>query len=364
MIRTIRMVRMIRPLGVIGAVLFWTSLAQAQIPDHLQCFKIKDAAAKASYLATITPTDLTFPAAAGCEIKVPAKLLCVDAVKSNVTPNPPGSDDGIAGQKYLCYKTKCPKSQPTASLTDQFGVHAVEVKATSLVCAPVPEPVSCTDLTTNGDETDVDCGGSCPDCALGQDCVMDGDCASAFCLGGVCSTPSATCNDAIENGAETGIDCGGGTCPDCLPGQGCLVAGDCTSNVCSAGTCQTPLCSDGVQNGTETGTDCGGGSCPTCANGQGCSGGSDCTSGTCSGGICVSLLMDGAPCAFDGQCFSSSCVDGVCCNSACGGLCQACTAAKKGSGGNGTCGDIANLTDPDNECLGMTTCDGAGACTP
>jgi hypothetical protein len=38
-------------------------------------------------------------------------------------------------------------------------------------------------------------------------------------------------------------------------------------------------------------------------------------------------------------------------------LCQACTAAKKGSGADGTCGTIVG-GDPDNECFGATMCNG------
>ncbi|MBK9260111.1 MAG: hypothetical protein IPM54_09775 [Polyangiaceae bacterium] len=66
-------------------------------------------------------------------------------------------------------------------------------------------------------------------------------------------------------------------------------------------------------------------------------------------------------CSTGGECASGFCVDGVCCDSACTGTCQACTAAKKGSGDDGTCGTIALYGDPDNECA-AGSCDGAGAC--
>jgi len=54
-------------------------------------------------------------------------------------------------------------------------------------------------------------------------------------------------------------------------------------------------------------------------------------------------------------------VDGVCCNAACTETCNACSAAKKGSGVNGTCGPIKYDTDPDNECYGGS-CSGNGTC--
>lgn len=77
-------------------------------------------------------------------------------------------------------------------------------------------------------------------------------------------------------------------------------------------------------------------------------------------GACTQLA-NGATCSTNGECASASCVDGVCCNSPCTGLCQACTAAKKGAGANGACGAIVAGIDPDNECPGADVCS-AGAC--
>jgi len=96
-------------------------------------------------------------------------------------------------------------------------------------------PLNCTDGMQNGDETDIDCGGSCPRCGDGRDCLAKADCQSSYCNPhSICSTP--LCNDTWKNGNETGIDCGG---------------------VCS--NCTIPVsCSDGVQNGHEEGVDCGG----------------------------------------------------------------------------------------------------------
>jgi photosystem II stability/assembly factor-like uncharacterized protein len=41
---------------------------------------------------------------------------------------------------------------------------------------------SCTDGYWDGDETDVDCGGSCPACALGKTCQGPSDCVSQICV--------------------------------------------------------------------------------------------------------------------------------------------------------------------------------------
>ncbi len=81
----------------------------------------------------------------------------------------------------------------------------------------------------------------------------------------------------------------------------------------------------------------------------------------------------GSACTKNADCFSGFCADGVCCNEACTGTCRACTAAKKGSGADGTCGFVAAATDPKKSCTQQScsggvltkakTCDGAGACT-
>ena len=54
---------------------------------------------------------------------------------------------------------------------------------------------TCSDGTQNGDETGVDCGGSCADAC-------------------------ATCDDGTQNQDETGVDCGGATCSACCANDG------------------------------------------------------------------------------------------------------------------------------------------------
>ncbi len=87
-----------------------------------------------------------------------------------------------------------------------------EVEDYSVSISGTTSSPTCNDGIQNGNETGVDCGGSC--------------------------APCTTCNDGIKNGNETGVDCGG----DCSP---------CTT------------CNDGIQNGDESGVDCGG-SCGPC----------------------------------------------------------------------------------------------------
>src|SRR5207247_5345292 len=68
-------------------------------------------------------------------------------------------------------------------------------------------PPRCDDGFRDGDETDVDCGGTCAACADGLGCLHGGDCRSRSCVAGACAAPS--CTDGIQNGAETDVDCGG-----------------------------------------------------------------------------------------------------------------------------------------------------------
>ncbi len=47
---------------------------------------------------------------------------------------------------------------------------------------------ACDDGRANGDESDVDCGGTCPQCGGGQGCNLDQDCGFGTCTSGTCGT--------------------------------------------------------------------------------------------------------------------------------------------------------------------------------
>ena len=110
-------------------------------------------------------------------------------------------------------------------------------------------------------------------------CVMQTLPEGAPCENGTCDIEhhcaASTCDSGAQDGDETGVDCGGscGLCPD---GQGCGDATDCLSGVCEGGQCQASTCTDGTKNGSETGVDCGG-TCPLrCSLSQGCAATKDC----------------------------------------------------------------------------------------
>jgi hypothetical protein len=50
-------------------------------------------------------------------------------------------------------------------------------------------PGSCSDHEKDGDETDLDCGGSCSPCLPGGHCKVTSDCAGSVCVAGRCEAP-------------------------------------------------------------------------------------------------------------------------------------------------------------------------------
>lgn len=77
------------------------------------------------------------------------------------------------------------------------------------------------------------------------------------CASGTCA-PTAladSCHDRVRDGNETDVDCGGSTCQACGFTASCTLGTDCQSGACDGGVCRDPSCTDGIQNGFETTTD-------------------------------------------------------------------------------------------------------------
>jgi hypothetical protein len=145
---------------------------------------------------------------------------------------------------------------------------------------------SCYDTQKDGDETDVDCGGTCFPCLDGKACAIGNDCQSLNCQAGTCA--GANCQDGVKNGLETDVDCGA-DCPKCDLGKGCGLDSDCTSTFCNPTTllCSLPACNDSFLNGDESDVDCGGGCSVKCSMGKQCRTPTDCQSGVCEAGTCT-----------------------------------------------------------------------------
>jgi hypothetical protein len=202
-------------------------------------------------------------------------------------------------------------------------------------------------------------------------CSVGRECMSTFCADGVCCDEACagTCRACTAIKKGSGIDgvCGGigdGRDPDAeCSGQTCSSSVVTKAQLCNgSGACR----SDGI-------TSCGAYACAGTSCATTCASDSDCGSSTwCNAGSCVPSLAVGGACSRTRMCNSAGCFDGVCCDRTCSGTCEACSAAKKGGGADGSCGPIAADTDPDGECVvdsaypasckadGM--CDGAGRC--
>jgi len=235
------------------------------------------------------------PVRPGCRLEGSVTASAVDQMGDGYTP--PGTWPWISVDVPLTGPTgglachQNPLDEAGSGVTSAYTA----VDAAALFChrfdgasvSSVVDPAcllapSCDDGAQNGDETDVDCGGSCEPCGEGLGCVSGTDCADGVCgEGGHCAP--ATCDDGVQNGDETDADCGG-SCEPCGEGLGCASGADCADGVCGeGGHCAPATCDDGVHNGDETGVDCGG-SCGPCPLGAGCGGDEDCVSGLCGPG--------------------------------------------------------------------------------
>ena len=124
-----------------------------------------------------------------------------------------------------------------ACVSIAFGVHLAACPDGRCSAALPAEP--CRDRVRDGDETDVDCGGSCQPCADGLACSLATDCQSAGCDAGRCR--AATCGDGVRDGIESDADCGG-PCGVCATGQTCAAATDCASGACSNSSASAGVC--------------------------------------------------------------------------------------------------------------------------
>jgi hypothetical protein len=122
------------------------------------------------------------------------------------------------------------------SVSLAFGFHLTPCPEGACVTSPLEH--ACRNRVRDGDETDVDCGGSCQACWTDKTCAVDADCQSQAC-NGACAAP--TCSDGVRDGFESDVDCGG-VCPACAIGKTCAADRDCASDTCNAaiaalGTC-------------------------------------------------------------------------------------------------------------------------------
>jgi hypothetical protein len=193
---------------------------------------------------------------------------------------------------------------------------------------------SCNNGELDGTETDLDCGGA--SCATvsrqcspatvdnsggvtpANSCLEDRDCDGS-CSGGIC----ISCSNGLIDGDETDVDCGG-SCGVCnaatanTAAQQCRINSDCDTMVCyveipgTSGMCASD--SNGIQDGDETDIDCGGTLTEnTCEVGSACEADSDCDV-KCQTATCPDCNTFGGVAFVPGglaTCGFTSCVRGV-----------------------------------------------------
>jgi hypothetical protein len=190
----------------------------------------------------------------------------------------------------------------------------------------------------------------CPDAGATDDGGADG--------------PADGGEDAASDGLESG-DAGGGDAPPGCDATGACdrplgavcsanpecASGYCVDGVCCANACVGPCrsCNQPNLNGT-----CQGYAAATdpefeCAAGTTCNG-----AGACGPASPPDNKANGTICGAASECASGFCKDGVCCNSACTSACQTCS--------TGTCKSVTRTADPP-ECGYPMTCNSGGRCT-
>lgn len=108
---------------------------------------------------------------------------------------------------------------------------------------------TCGDGIANQDETDVDCGGGCSTCGIGDSCVDGSDCTSGVCFGDVCI--SQVCGNGVLEGSETCDDGNTNPCDGCSPT--CRLESTMTG---TAGPGLGASIPDGTYNGTQATMTC------------------------------------------------------------------------------------------------------------
>jgi hypothetical protein len=332
-------------------------------------------------LGTCLPVDMGKPDPRG---------LCTDQGAPSCGHK--GTCDGLGGCANYARDTQCLMPSCTGNRLNTAGT------CDGLGTCRAPGVQNChpfrcvAGACTNRCQIDTDCdsgticqNGTCGPKPIGFVCGDAAECASGFCVDGVC------CENACS-----------GTCHSCAlpgsPGHCLMVAAD---NVDPRGACRDDGAAACGTNGKCDGT----GSCAKYAVGTPCDG-EKCISGVytppsacnatgqcvapdarpcapfaCNGNQCFStcatnvqckqpnscvanscgLKVPAAACSAGTECASGFCAQGVCCNSPCDGKCQSCALANS----PGTCTNVpAGAIDPTATCTdsGLSTCGTNGKC--
>ena len=129
---------------------------------------------------------------------------------------------------------------------------------------PLPDPKpTCADGIKNGDETDVDCGGSCPACKQGEGCVATKDCVSIdtgslACANGTCCRRYTKTTGSVSGNGEI-----------CCDGSDKMIAPvvDCAVGSNHTATAENASCAKAAEGAGNNGNACAQITCGDCARG-------------------------------------------------------------------------------------------------
>jgi hypothetical protein len=184
-------------------VLATPAVGQAQVFDHLTCFKAKDSQ-KIEASVTLDALQGAFGPSSPCTVKGKAKLFCSPVSKTvqsllvngeGAAPLNVGGQDLAKGS--ICYKVKCPKKEiGEQELSDQFGTRRLSKFKTALLCTPAIQGPPTTTTTL----------GPSPSC--GAPCGIGEACCDPFCV----TDSDVTCGPNCEDCSFVGQQCIAGSC--------------------------------------------------------------------------------------------------------------------------------------------------------
>lgn len=113
------------------------------------------------------------------------------ATTLSTTEGSGGTTDDATSASSMTSMTSMTSSPTTSSGTESTTDATTSGSGSTSDGSTGPAPANCTDSELNGDETDVDCGGSCPGCDFGQMCADNNDCLNNTCDNGtMCILPA------------------------------------------------------------------------------------------------------------------------------------------------------------------------------
>jgi formylglycine-generating enzyme required for sulfatase activity len=166
--------------------------------------------------------SLQCTAARDCRSQVCSAGTCAVPTFTDRVKNGDETDIDCGGSKA----PTCADSKRCATASD-----CLSASCTGNVC----QTATSSDRIKNGGESGIDCGGTAsnvPRCAATDSCTASTDCISMVCAQGSCQAPTST--DGVKNGNESDVDCGGTNtgAPKCDTARACASNSDCKSDGC------------------------------------------------------------------------------------------------------------------------------------